>query len=97
MKRKFTLFLLLCFSLTILGLAFHHHQDGVSHDDCPICFNVAHQANFAFVDVPQIELPTFDIFLVSLENTINFSYLFCPLYSKRAPPEYFPNAKTTLI
>lgn len=86
MKRRFALFLLVCFSLTILGLAFHHHQDGVPHDDCSICYNVAHQANSAFVDVPQITQPTFTISLISLENTINVSYLSCSLYSNRAPP-----------
>ena len=86
MNRKFALFLLLCFSLSILGLAFHHHQDGVPHDDCSICFNVAHQANLAFVDVPQIALPTFYISLISLENTTNLSYLFCSPYSKRDSP-----------
>jgi hypothetical protein len=86
MKRKFTLFLLLCFSISFLGLTFHHHQDGVPHDDCSLCFNVTHQANLAFVDVPQIAPPTFDISLISLENTINFSGIFCSLYSNRAPP-----------
>ena len=46
MNRKLAYLLLICFSLSILGLAFHHHADGVSHDNCPICSYVSHHSIF---------------------------------------------------
>jgi hypothetical protein len=85
-KRKLALSLLICFSLSILVLAFHHHEDGVPHDNCSVCFNVTHHANVAFQVVQQVSPPTSDIPLVSLEHKISLSSLFHSPYSNRAPP-----------
>jgi len=86
MNRKLVYLLLICFSLSILGLAFHHHEDGVPHANCSICSFVSHHSNVALQDTPQISAPSYNILLISLENTVNISYLFyCP-YSSRAPP-----------
>jgi hypothetical protein len=39
-----------------------------------------------FQDTPQISPPTYDIFLIPLENTINLSCLCHFSYSNRGPP-----------
>jgi hypothetical protein len=86
MNRKFALFLLIWFSLSVLAFAFHHHEDGVFHDNCSICFNISLHSNAAFRDVPQISLSTSPIPLATLENAVSFSCLFCYPYLNRAPP-----------
>jgi hypothetical protein len=86
MNRKLALSLLICFSLSILGLAFHYHEDGVPHPNCSICSLVSHHSNVAFQDTPQISAPPYHILHISLGNTINISYLHYRCYSNRAPP-----------
>ena len=86
MNRKLVLFLLICFWLSILGLAFHHHEDGVPHPNCSICSYVSHHSYVVFQDFPQISPPGPDILLISLENTVNLYYVSCSPYSNRAPP-----------
>jgi hypothetical protein len=55
--RKFALFLFICFCLSVMAPAFHHHADGECHADCFICFHVAHHSNQALQDIPQISSP----------------------------------------
>jgi hypothetical protein len=86
MRRKAVLFLFICFSLCVIGLAFHHHADGGSHSDCSICFHVAHHSTLAFQDIPQISAPVSAILPVFLENAVSPSPLRCAPYSNRAPP-----------
>ncbi len=86
MNRKLIYLVLVCFCLSILGLAFHHHEDGTSHDDCSICSYVSHQSNVVFLDLPQISPPTFYSTLIPLENTVILSFLCCSPHPSRAPP-----------
>ena len=69
MKRRFVCLLLICFSLSILGLAFHHHADGVPHDNCSICSYVSHHSNLVIQDFPQISLLSSNALFISIENT----------------------------
>ena len=86
MINKLAYFLLICLSLSILGLAFHHHKDGTTHANCAICFHVSHHSNLVFEDVPQISAPSCNILLIFLENTFNISYSYSRPYSIRGPP-----------
>ncbi|MGO9533217.1 MAG: hypothetical protein ACLP3B_18840, partial [Syntrophobacteraceae bacterium] len=86
MNKKLGLIFLVCFSISILGCSFHHHDDGESHDDCSICFCVAHHSNLGFQDFPQISPPVSDIFFSVLENAVYVSCPCCSPYSNRAPP-----------
>ncbi len=86
MKRKLVYLLIICFSLSILGLAFHHHADGVPHDACPICCHVSHHSLLIPQDCPQISLLLSNVSFISIENTLNSSYLCYHPYSNRAPP-----------
>jgi len=86
MRRKAALFLFICFSLSFIGFAFHHHADGGSHADCSVCFHVAHHSTLAFQDIPQISAPVSAILPVFVENAVSPSPLRCTPYSNRAPP-----------
>ena len=86
MNRKLVCLLLICFSLSILGPAFHHHHDGVPHDTCPFCCHVSHHSVLISQHTPQILLVSSNISFISIENTANISYLYYHPYSNRAPP-----------
>jgi hypothetical protein len=86
MNKKLFSLLLICLFVSIVGVAFHHHKDGTSHDDCPICAFVSHHANFVFQNTPQISAPSFNVLLTPLENTVSFLFLSYHPYSNRAPP-----------
>jgi hypothetical protein len=46
LSRGFSLALVLLLAALSFGLEFHHHKDGNTHDDCPLCI-VLHQAQAA--------------------------------------------------
>jgi hypothetical protein len=96
MNNKLALFLLIWFSLSVLAIAFHHHEDGVSHEDCSICFSILLHSNMAFQDTPQVSLPTFLIPVASLETTVSFPSPCCSPYLNRAPPVQYPSTKAAL-
>jgi hypothetical protein len=86
MDKKLSSLLLICLFVSILGVAFHYHSDGVFHEGCSICSFALHHANCVFQNSPQISAPSYNIVLISLENSINILHAFwCP-YSNRAPP-----------
>jgi hypothetical protein len=87
MNRKLVYLLLICFSLSILGLSFHYHADGAPHhDDCSLCCHVLRHSLLIPQDSPQISLLTPNVLFISIENTANISYQCYHLYSNRAPP-----------
>ncbi len=89
MKRKLAYLVLFYFSLSALGLAFHHHADGVPHDACPLCCHASHHSNLViqdFQDFPQISLLSSNVSFISIENILNTSYLHYHPYLNRAPP-----------
>ena len=86
MDRKLVYLLIICFSLSILGLAFHHHTAGVSHHNCSICSFVSHHPKSVIQDAPQIPAPASNVFVIYLENTDSISYPYYHPYSNRAPP-----------
>ena len=86
MYRKLSYLLLVCFFLSILGLAFHHHADGVPHDNCSICSYVSNHSVLIPQDSPQISLLSSNVLFISIDNTLNSSSLYYHPYSNRAPP-----------
>jgi hypothetical protein len=86
MNKRCALSLLICFSLALLGVAFHHHADGAPHDDCSLCFTICHHANVAIQDAPQISPLSSLVFFTSIEHEVSLpSDSYAP-YSNRAPP-----------
>jgi hypothetical protein len=53
MQKRLALLCVLLMLLSALVVSFHHHEDGVSHDDCPICLAVHNSSSAApeFSDV----------------------------------------------
>jgi hypothetical protein len=86
MMKKLACFLLICFSLLLFGLAFHHHADGASHDNCSICSYVSNHSVLIPQDSPQISILPLNVLFITIENTVCFSYLHYHSYSNRAPP-----------
>jgi hypothetical protein len=41
-QKWLPVFVLSLFLLSVLAMAFHHHEDGLSHDDCPLCIAAYH-------------------------------------------------------
>jgi hypothetical protein len=47
MTKRINIFLVvLFFFLSILAFSFHHHEDDLSHDNCPLCFLGLHKTTF---------------------------------------------------
>ncbi len=86
MNRRLIYLLIICFCLSILGLAVHHHADGVSHDTCLLCCHVSHHSVFIPHDNPQISSLPSNASFISVENTLNSPYLCYQIYLNRAPP-----------
>ncbi len=86
MHKKFALLLFVCFFLSILAVAFHHHEDGLDHDDCSICFCATHHTNSVSSSVPQVSSPAFETGLVFFEDKLDLSPVCHSPYSNRAPP-----------
>jgi hypothetical protein len=87
MHRKFFLLLLVCFLISILGIAFHHHQDGLPHDNCSICSYVSNHSVLIPQDSPQASSLFLNALFISIDNTLNTSFLCYHPYLDRAPPE----------
>jgi len=86
MHKKISCLLLICFCLAIVGPAFHHHNDGVPHEDCSICFYVLHHPNLVIQEFSQTSPQDFYTLLISLESTADLPSRYFSVYSSRAPP-----------
>ena len=86
MNRKLSLLLIVSFSLFFVGAAFHHHEDGASHEECAICFSVCNHSISLFDAAPQIAPSSYQLLLVGFGGDVNLSCI-CPSpYANRAPP-----------
>jgi hypothetical protein len=86
MNKKVFCLLLICLFVSIVGLTFHHHKDGATHENCAACIYLSHHASFLVHETPQISAPTFNILHIPLESTFHLSFLHCSPYWNRAPP-----------
>ena len=48
--KKFILFFSFLLLLSILGVRFHYHENGMTHDTCSLCSFASHHNNFVFQD-----------------------------------------------
>ncbi len=51
--KRLSIFLSLFFFISVLGVTFHHHEDGMPHDDCFICKIVTDNRIFLTQDTYQ--------------------------------------------
>jgi hypothetical protein len=86
MNKKIAWVLLLGFSFYVSALVFHHHQDGLAHDACALCFSISHHASVILGSVFQVSAPSFVLPLIFIEKSLDISLSFRGLHSNRAPP-----------
>jgi hypothetical protein len=68
------------------AVAFHHHDDGGDHDDCPVCSASLHHqpADLAIpVQVIHLDLPKIEFFTATTPNIVK---TFSTPFDGRAPP-----------
>ena len=51
--KRLSIFFILIFFIFILGVIYHHHEDGMLHDDCLICKIVTNNRTFLTQDTYQ--------------------------------------------
>ena len=86
MNKKLVYLLLICFSLSFLGLSVHHHKDGASHDTCLFCYHISHDSLIIPQNSPQISLLLYNPFFISVENGLGSAHRCYHPYSNRSPP-----------
>jgi len=84
--KRLSIFFIVIFFISFLGITFHHHHDSMPHDDCFICKAVANNKIFLTQDIYQ----TFsnDSIISSdfvYENSIT-PYTLTRTFTIRAPP-----------
>jgi hypothetical protein len=83
--KKFVSILLVAFSLAIIVSIFHHHEDGKTHDTCPLCVYIAHHSVVLLQDDQPVILLYGNI-LISSENSFTLPQTFHVQFLIRAPP-----------
>ena len=77
---------LFIFFISILGVIYHHHEDGMPHDDCFICKIIAHNKIFLTQDTYQTFSNDSIISSVFIYEDFITSYNLTRTFSIRAPP-----------
>lgn len=86
MKRTIPLLLLglLIFSLGVLS--FHHHADGLTHKDCPLCRLGFQFSSFLLATIFQIFLSPSSFFLEPTHDLFPHPLILTNSLQPRAPP-----------
>jgi hypothetical protein len=85
-QKWLPVFVLSLFLLFVLAVAFHHHEDGFSRDDCPLCVAAYHscsvQQNDHYRHVPW----TASIRIVISQKSLTYNSAHFSLTPFRSPP-----------
>jgi len=84
LKRLSTFFIFIF--IIFIGVVYHHHIDGMSHDDCSICKIVTNNRIFLTQDTCQIFLNDSFICSVFIYEDFITPYILTRIFSIRAPP-----------
>lgn len=86
MKRINIFLIVLIFFCSILAVSFHHHEDSLCHEDCPLCIAGIHNAGFInqnyFEITPHYDAP--DRVLIEADCSPHSDYI--QSFFGRAPP-----------
>lgn len=87
MLKRLSLFCVCLIMFSTLVVAFHHHDDGCDHDDCPVCMASLYHAPAEVPTPAPIVQPFFDRTVFFTPTTIGViaETFFSPVGS-RAPP-----------
>jgi hypothetical protein len=58
MVKRLSIFLVCIFFFATLVEAFHHHNDGAAHPECPICIAAHHKSNAGYTSPSTCEIQT---------------------------------------
>jgi len=84
--KRLSIFFILIFFISILGVIYHHHEDGMPHDDCFICKIVTNNKTFLAQDTYQTFSNDSIISSVFIYEHFITPYTLTRTFSIRAPP-----------
>ena len=84
--KRLSIFFIFIFFISILGVIYHHHEDGMPHDDCFICKIVANDRNFLIQDTYQTFSNNSIISSVFIYVDFTTPYILTQTFSIRASP-----------
>jgi len=84
--KRLSIFFILIFFISILGVIYHHHEDGMPHDDCFIRKIFTNNKTFLTKDTYQNFSNDSIISTVSIDKDFITSYTLTRTFSIRAPP-----------
>ena len=84
--KLLSIFLIFIFFISILGVIYHHHEDGTPNDDCFICKIVTNNKTFLTQDIYQTFSNDCAISTVFIYKDFITPYTLTRTFSIRAPP-----------
>jgi hypothetical protein len=84
--KRSSVFFIFIFFISILGVIYHHHEDGMPHDDCFICKIVTNNRIFLTQDTYQTFSNDSIISSVFIDQYFTTPYTLTHTFSIRAPP-----------
>ena len=86
MLRRLSFYFVCLFLLSTLAVAFHHHDDGVDHADCPTCM-AHHQQSDTGCVTPVFDIQQFVVRTIRVQPALAVvAKLFHSPANDRAPP-----------
>ncbi len=64
--KRLSIFFIFIFFISILAITFHHHEDGMFHDDCFICSLIVNNRNYLTTDTFEVFSNDYVIYTVSI-------------------------------
>ncbi|MCK4785349.1 MAG: hypothetical protein KAV87_16480, partial [Desulfobacteraceae bacterium] len=87
MHKRLSIFFIFLLIFASTAGAFHHHDDGLRHDDCSVCTSVSHNTSFVGQDNSNpLQLVFNDTSLSFQDDASLISFDITTAYSERAPP-----------
>ena len=84
--KRLSIFFIFIFFISILSVIYHHHEDGMPHDDCLVCSIVANNRTFLSQDTYQVLSDYRIISFVFIDKDLITPYTLTRTISARAPP-----------
>jgi hypothetical protein len=84
--KQLSISFIFIFFISIPGVIYNHHEDGMTHDDCFICNIVTDNRIYLTQDTEQIFSNNRIISTVSIDKDLIIPYTLTRTFSIRAPP-----------
>ena len=84
--KRLSIFFIFIFFISIFGVIYHHHEDGMPHNDCLVCKIVTNNRIFLTQDTDQTFSNNCIISTVSIDKDFITPYTLTRTFSIRAPP-----------